>query len=184
MLCALLLGTPRRMQWVGEQQKGCGSVRVFSAKHAGHSSTVRVAAQIYLPAHHTLQRGHGILQPGTISGGVRWSRRSEGSRLTIRQIAAQNRIACAGECLSQSPEQRCLRITARAMRQNEPAAVRRIRRMQESDDMRLNGAVSEFSDGVGQGNILEQHKKSRRSVCDQLLRSRLELLKQRRPARC
>ncbi len=36
--------------------------------------------------------------------------------------------------------------------------------MQETDDVRFNGAISEFSNGVGQGNILEQQKKSRRSV--------------------
>ena len=45
MLRALLRGLARRMQWVREQEQGCGDFWLFGAEHAGLASAIRVTAE-------------------------------------------------------------------------------------------------------------------------------------------
>src|SRR5437660_3859658 len=112
MLRALLLGTARGMERVGEQQETGNQVWFFGAEHAGLASAVGMAAEknagLFLlvrakiptslrvrekwGAQTVFQRSDRVFQAGTIAGGVAGAGWAEGSCLAVGQIAAEDGI--------------------------------------------------------------------------------------------
>src|SRR5580765_1800640 len=98
MLRALLFGTARRMQRVGQQEQARDQVWLFGAEHAGLASAVRMAAEenagLFVPGRAKIptspkvreewgtqgsfNRCDGVLQTGTVASGVTGARWAEG----------------------------------------------------------------------------------------------------------
>jgi len=174
MLRALLFGTARGMQRVGQQEQARDQVWLLGAEHTGLAAAVRVPAEekssffVLVRAKIStspnvrekwgtqgcFQRCDGVLQTGTVAGGVAGAGWAQGSRLAIRQITAKHGEAFIGECIRQGAEQRGLGVATGAVGQNEAVAIGCFGDVQESHGVGFNGVVSEFADGVGQGMIL------------------------------
>ena len=101
------------------------------------------------------QRGHGVLDAGAVTRGIAGCRRTEGSELTKRQVATQQREPRIGECFRKRAEERSLGVGSCAVSQNDAAAVGSFGSVQKSADRWVEGGVRKFADGgSGQENIL------------------------------
>src|SRR5437879_10313046 len=101
------------------------------------------------------QRSDCILQAGAVAGSVTGTGWAEGSCLAVAQIAAEDGIACVGECVGQRDKQRSLGVASGAVGQDQSVAVVRFRDVEESADRGIDRGVSKIADGgVRQGNIL------------------------------
>src|SRR6266576_5045437 len=101
------------------------------------------------------QRSDCILQAGAVAGSVTGTGWAEGSCLAVGQIAAEDGIACAGECVGQRDKQRSLGVASGTVGQDQSVAVGSCGEVQKSADRGIDHEVSKIADGgVRQGNIL------------------------------
>ena len=101
------------------------------------------------------QRSKRVLQSGAVASGVSWAGWAEGSCLAVREVAAEDGIACAGECVGQGAEERGLGVASGAVGEDQSIAVGSFGGVEESAYRGIDGNVSELADGgVGQANIL------------------------------
>lgn len=155
MLRALLLGTARGMQRVGEQEQGFGCLGLFGTEHAGLTSAVGVAAEKNLADGYFLHRFNGIPEAGAVAGGVARAGRAKRSCLTIGQIAAENGESCSGKYFGESDQQWGLRVGASAVREDETVTIWSLGKMKKTADVRFYGILDELAiGGLGQDIIL------------------------------
>ena len=98
-----------------------------------------------------LNGGDGILQSGAVALGVAGAGRTEGSILTIGQIAAQHDEASGGKSFRQRDQQRSRRVGSGAVGENEGLAVGSFGRCRKPrtwvDDMVKNSGMEASGKG-------------------------------------
>lgn len=139
MLRALLLGTARGMQRVGEKQEGRGQVRLLGAEHARLASAIGVASEVDATGREFFYSSDCMGKAGTVTGGVSGPGRAEGAHLAKGQVAAQHGEAGGGESFGQGTKEWGLCICAGAMGEDQAVAVRVFREVQESADGGIGG---------------------------------------------
>lgn len=159
MLCALLFGTARRMERVGEQEHARRQIGFFGAEHARLAAAVGVTAKEDLSTlipvfaksrrfvHHLLHRGYCVSEAGAVAGGVAGAGRPKGSCLTKREIASEDREASSGKRVGQDAKQPGLRISSRAMGQDQCIAIGGFGSMQKTAHFRIGRFLDELRDG-------------------------------------
>ena len=97
--------------------------------------------------HDFLDRINGILQAGAVAGGVAGAGRPKRSCLTKREIASEDREASFGKRVGQDAKHRGLRISTRAMGQDQCIPVGRFGSVQETAYFRIGRFLDELRDG-------------------------------------
>ncbi len=92
---------------------------------------------------HLLERHNCLLQTSAVVRGITGSGWAKRAALAEGEIAAQNSQAPMGECFSERPHQRCLRVSASPMSQYHAVAVGRFRNVKKS-------AHGWFEAGIGE----------------------------------
>jgi len=155
MLCPLLLGTPRRMQRIREQQQSWNDIGFFGAKHARLAPAVGMAPKKDASGCEVSQGVHRVFQPLAVAGSVARTGWAEGSRLPVRKVVAQDRETFSAERLGKRAKQRRLRVAASTVGKDEAVPISTFRHVQKSANRRINGGLGEPTNGrIGQGPIL------------------------------